>query len=188
MKIIIWFFLACVGVALYLNATVERKDIQTDLFDNDRPKISMHNLFVLTYNEDKLRSSIYFSRGDLLESGMFYAKGGVKGIRYDVDQPTNMVSENATVQFLSSDLDRLFAGPEYNEAVFEKNFKLQYAGLTMYGDVVYYDNINKLFYTSKAVRIKGIGQMAESRDGFVYNIREDHLTMKGRVEGVFDPR
>ena len=151
-----------------------------------KQKLKAKNVSILSYDSKDLKSSIFFGQGELFSTGIFRATNGVKSLKFKTGDLSSLFSDKATIQFLTDDISDLFLNPAYSKITVEENVRLELSGLTIYGDLAYFDNAEKMLYSSEPVKIKGVGRVIESKDGFVYNIQEGRLKMVGRVEGVLE--
>ena len=178
-------FIVFLFIAILVNFNWKKTDIEAHLIEADKPKIKFQNLVVNNYGPTTLRSVTTAVRGELLESGVFRAEDGVTSNKFDGNQPAKVRSKKATIQFLSNSVDELLVNPEFNEAMLEEDLRLDIANMTITTESAFYDNIKQLVYTSKPVKIVGVARWTTSRDGFIYDMRNDQLSMTGKVEGAF---
>jgi hypothetical protein len=186
-RLIIVGFLLCFGIAIYVfwqrDSTTLRRAIGKG--SKREPRMVMEEFTVYRYIGAQLEAQMSARLGQLFEPNVVDLDGEIRAEKYRRGETETVGAETATILFGARSISQMLDGSPLVKAEMNGFIEVGVKEHLLSTDAAVYTASDNTLMSSRPVRVDGMNRVFTSEDGFIYNIAEEKLVMRGLVKGVF---
>lgn len=186
-KLVISIFILCIGLALFVYASHEKKSLRENLSKKGQrePRLVFEDFILYRYRLDALTSRLSARIGHFYEPNIIELDGEIRGERLTNDGRETVSSESATAYFKAPTLSKMMAETDLDRAELTGFVEVGVKEHSLSTDYAEYIAADDLVRSPKPVRVQGPNRAFTGEEGFTYGLGDETLKMFGIVKGQF---